>query len=51
VNYKCPEHKGPSHEEREKFIRKNSKKGTHREVWEKNGEKSREWEGAMCVVM
>jgi hypothetical protein len=51
VNYKCPEHKGPSHEEREGFIRRNGKRGMHREVWEKKGGRPSRWEGAVCGVM
>ncbi|KAF2853863.1 hypothetical protein T440DRAFT_505569 [Plenodomus tracheiphilus IPT5] len=49
--YKCPEHGGPSHEERTNTVKKKKAAGTHVEVREEKGEKRGDWHGSICEVM
>lgn len=51
LSYKCPEHGGPSHEERTKMIKKDKGAGTHIEVREAKTGRRSQWHGTICVVL
>ena len=49
--FKCPQHGGPSPEQRMKKIAEEKKAGTHVTVVERKGAKPNEWHGATCTLL
>jgi hypothetical protein len=51
IDYKCPQHGGPTPQEREKLMKERGLHGSDRQIAIRKGDRPSKWKGALCVVM
>jgi hypothetical protein len=51
IDYKCPQHGGPTPQEREKLMNERGLHGRDRQIVIRKGDTPSKWKGALCVVM